>query len=220
MSTAPASLTAALAEAAAAAPTLSRGPVEDAIDELRSSGTTAGLELGERAPECALPDQLGRVVRLSEQLARGPLVLVFYRGDWCPFCTLTLQALQDELEAITAAGGELLAISPQAPDNALTLAEKHALEFPVLSDVSPATIAAYRLRHPVPPALQEVLLGRFGSDLREQNADGTWNLPVPGTFVIDGAGVVRARLVDADWRTRMEPADIVSALAGLTLSER
>jgi peroxiredoxin len=162
-----------------------------------------------------LPDQLGRVVSLGERLARGPVGLVCYRGDWCPYCNLTLRALQVELGAIYARGAKLIAVSPQAPDRTLTLTEKHELEFPVLSDATQATIAAYGLRYLVPAALQDLYL-KFGNDLREQNADGTWNLPVPATFAIDRGGVIRARFVNTDFTKRMEPAHVIAALSDLT----
>ena len=177
-----------------------------------------GLEIGERAPGFALPDQLGRVVSLDAQLAQGPVVLVFCRGDWCPYCNLTLRRLQAELETFRAHGAQLLAVSPQAPDRALTLAETHALEFPVLSDVEQATIAAYRVRYAVRSAVKN-LLNDFGNDLSQQNANRSWSLPIPATFVIDDAGVIRARFVDADFTKRTD-ADIVAALAELSANGR
>jgi len=143
-------LAAALAETAAATPASIGARFDAANRELTASGVAPGLDVGDQAPEFALPDQLGRVVSLGEQLAHGPVVLVFYRGDWCPYCNLNLRALQAELPAINARGAKLVAVSPQTPSNALTLAEKHGLEFPVLSDASQATIAAYGLRYLVP----------------------------------------------------------------------
>lgn len=219
MTTARPSLADGLAEVAAATPAAVAAAFDDANLQLAASGSAAGLQLGDDAPRFVLPDQLGRALSLEEQLARGPVVLVFYRGDWCPYCNLTLRHLQAELGAIRAAGAELIAISPQAPSRALTLAEKHALEFPVLSDIDQATIAAYRLRYTVPAAVQSLYQG-FGNDLREQNADGSWSLPVPGTFVIDAAGVVRARFVDADFTHRMEPGDIVGVLTEMAAADR
>jgi peroxiredoxin len=219
MTTASVSLAGALGEIAAAAPAPIAASFDNANRELTATGTAPGLEIGANAPQFALPDQLGRVIGLEGQLARGPVVLVFYRGDWCPYCNLTLRHLQAELAAIRATGAELVAISPQAPDRALTVAEKHELEFPVLSDVEQATIAAYKLRYTVPLALQRVY-EEFGNDLRQQNADGTWSLPVPATFVIDADGVIRARFVDADFTKRMEPAEITSVLAELPASDR
>jgi peroxiredoxin len=213
-------LATALAQTAAATPPDIAGQLESANRDLAASGVAPGLKVGERAPGFALPDQLGRTVSLDEQLARGPVVLVFYRGDWCPFCNLTLRALQDERTTIQAAGAHLIAVSPQAPDRAVTLSERHRLQFPVLSDVSQTAIAAYRLQYEVAPELRDLYAGRFGNDLREQNADETWRLPVPATFVIDQDGLIRARFVDADHTKRMEPAEIVASVAALSSDGR
>lgn len=205
-------LAAALDKTAAATPVSLAARFDAANRELTASGVAPGLDVGDRAPEFVLPDQLGRTVSLREQLAHGPVVLVFYRGDWCPYCNLTLRALQVELGAIQAHGARLIAVSPQAPDHGLTLTEKQELAFSVLSDAEQATITAYGLRYLVPAALQDLYL-QFGNDLRQQNADGSWNLPVPATFVIDREGTIRARFVSMDFTKRMEPADVVSALA-------
>lgn len=209
-------LAAALAGIAAAIPADIAAKLRAANQELAMSGSVPGLEVCEEAPGFELPDQLGRSVSLSGQLDLGPVVLVFYRGDWCPFCNLTLRALQNELDELHALGASLLAVSPQSPDHALSLTEKQELGFPVLSDRDQSTIAAYRLQYLVPSDLQVLYAENFGNDLREQNADGTWRLPVPATFVIDRGGVIRARFVDPDYTKRMEPADVLAAVARLT----
>jgi peroxiredoxin len=189
--------------------------IEAAIKEIGASGTAPGLSVGDEAPGFTLPDQLGRPVSLWERLATGPAVLAFYRGEWCPFCNLQLRALQRVLPAIRARGASLLAVSPQAPDHAPSIAEKAGLAFEVMSDVDQAVIKAYNLQFTAPADLQDVIVNVFQTDLREHTADGSWRLPVPATFVIDRAGVVRAAHVSADFRTRMEPAAIVAALDGL-----
>jgi peroxiredoxin len=215
-STTPFSLDAALAELRGSAPAEVAAVLDRGIDEIRASGAAPGLQLGDQAPDFALPDQLEREVHLVERLARGPVVLVFYRGEWCPYCNLTLRYLQDHLDAIESLGASLIAISPQSPDQALTLAERHDLRFSVLSDTTQEVILAYRLQYTLPPDTQE-LMNTFGNDLRRQTADGSWNLPVPATFVVDRDGIIRARFVDADFRTRMEAADILAALDDLDL---
>jgi peroxiredoxin len=190
------------------AETLARGAAQ-----LRS--IDFGVPVGATAPDFTLPHQLGRAVRLADRLAQGPVVLAFYRGDWCPYCNLELRALQAHLPRITELGASLLAISPQAPTNALSLVEKHGLGFEVLSDVHQAVIRAYRLQYTVPEESQEVYRTIFGNDLSQRTADGSWSLPIPATFVLDQQGVVRVRHVDPDYRVRMEPDDIISALRAL-----
>jgi peroxiredoxin len=211
----PSSLNAALTEYQSSAPAEATAVIDRGIDEIRESGIAPGLQVGERAPDFVLPDQLGLDVRLAERLAQGPVLLVFYRGEWCPYCNLTLKYLQDHLDAIEGVGAHLIAISPQSPDHALSLTERHDLRFSVLSDTTQDTIRAYRLQYTLPPETQDLYVNAFGNDLRHQTADGSWNLPVSGTFVIDRDGIIRARFVDIDYRRRMEPADILAALGDL-----
>ena len=142
-------------------------------------------------------------------------MLVFYRGEWCPYCNTYLRALQAALPEITARGATLLAVSPQSPDHSLSITEKAQLGFDVLSDVDQAVIRAYKVQFTAPADLQDVHTNVFQLDLRDHTANRSWQLPIPATFVIDRAGVVRAAHVSADYRTRMEPADIIAALDDL-----
>ncbi len=183
-----------------------------AASEVTASGVANGVAVGERAPAFALPDASGRVVTLDDLIARGPVVVVFYRGAWCPFCDLTLRAFQAALPDLRARGASLVAISPQAPDRALSAVEQAALEFPVLSDVQQRVIGEYRVRFEIPADLQALYLDDFGFDPRRQTADGSWNLPIPAIFVIGRDGIVVASHVDADYRHRMEPSAVLDAL--------
>jgi peroxiredoxin len=204
-----------LREIKARAPDAVRDRLNGAIEHLAAEGVAPGLEIGERAPMFSLPDQNGNHTRLADVLDRGPAVVVFYRGEWCPYCNVTLRAFQQQLPAMQALGATLLAISPQAPDRALILKQRHQLEYAVLSDVDQRVISSFRLQYTVPQDVQELSLTTFHNDLREQNADGSWNVPVPATFVIDSHGTVQARHVDIDYRLRMEPLDVVRALREL-----
>jgi peroxiredoxin len=143
------------------------------------------------------------------------VVLSFYRGEWCPFCNLELRALQVALPRFEAYGASLMAISPQTPDHSLSATEKNELTFDVLSDVHQEVIAAYRVQFTVPADLKDLHLEVFHNDLSTHTADGSWDLPIPATFVIDRSGIIRARYVSADYTTRMDPADIEAALASL-----
>ena len=112
-------------------------------------------------------------------------------------------------------GASVIAISPQTPNRSLSLAQKHALEFDVLSDVDQAVARAYRIHFTVPTDMKQLYLDTFHNDLAKQTADGTWDLPVPATFVIDATGMIRARHVAVDYRTRMDPDDIVRVLGAV-----
>ena len=192
-----------------------RRTLQAANVEVAASGAAPGLAVGAPALDFTLPDASGHAVTLSERLASGPVVLSFYRGDWCPYCNLELRALQAHLPQIHALGGSVLAISPQSPDRAAPLAEREGLGFDVLSDIHQETIRAYRLQFTPPAAVKDVYVNVFGNDLSTQNADGSWDLPVPATFVIDSGSIVRAAFVSADYTTRMEPADILDELRRL-----
>jgi peroxiredoxin len=184
------------------------------IEELRTSGAVPGIEVGARAPEFVLPDATGATVALRDRLAAGPVVVSFYRGAWCPYCNTELQALQGSLDAIKDRGASLVAVSPQAPDTSLSLVERLGLGFDVLSDLDQSVSRDYGLQFELAPALKAIY-PKLGMDLSLHNADGTWHLPVPATFVLDSAGVVRARHVDPDYLERMSVDDIVAALDDL-----
>jgi peroxiredoxin len=151
-------------------------------------------------------------VHLADRLAKGPVVLSFYRGSWCPYCNLELRAYQQALPRFREAGASLIAISPQQPDDALSMAEKNDLEFDVLSDVDQRVLAAYRIRFDLPPHVTEHMLDSTLAALAKQQPGGHYSLPVPATFVLDQDGVVRARHVSMAYRTRMEPAEALEAI--------
>ena len=185
------------------------------VNQIGVSGVAPGLAVGDRAPGFTLPDALGRPVSLADLLAQGPVVVTFYRGEWCPYCNLQLRALQAALPRFRELGASLVAISPQAADHSLSLTEKHDLGFPVLSDLDQEVIRAYRVQFSLAGDLEDLQVNVFQNDPADQNADHSRSLPVPATFVIDRDGTVRWALVTADWRARAEPADIVAALRAL-----
>lgn len=189
--------------------------IEASIARLVAAGPY-GLALGTTAPDFTLPDARGQVVSLAARRADGPVVISFYRGDWCPFCNMELRALQGRLADIVALGASVLAISPQAPDRAAALADSAGLGFDVLSDLDQSVSAAYGLLTVVDPMTRDLHEHVLGNDLSRQNADGTWRLPIPGTYIVDGDGTVRAAFVTADHRLRMDPAEIVAVLERIT----
>jgi len=189
--------------------------IDAALAKVAASGVAPGLSVGDRAPGFTLPDAAGKDVSLADRLGAGPVVLQFYRGEWCPYCNLQVRALQAALPDIHKRGASVIAISPQSADHSLSLAEKAQLEFDVLSDVDQRVIRDYRVQFTLPTDLQDVHLNVFDLDLRTQNADGSWNLPVPATFVIGTDSTIVAAGVELDYRTRIEPAAILAALDDL-----
>ncbi|MBD2846671.1 AhpC/TSA family protein [Paenibacillus sp. IB182496] len=185
------------------------------IREQEQSGVSFGLEEGAKAKDFTLHDALGAPVNLNEQLAQGPVVLTFYRGGWCPFCSTQLRAYQKALPEIEALGAKLIAVSPQSPDNTLSQQEKEGLRFRVLSDTHGLVAAKYNLLYEVPDYIQSIMSQQFGMSLAEYNATTRWILPVPATFMIDETGIVRSRYVNPDFMSRPDPLEILSELRKL-----
>jgi len=185
------------------------------VDELVAADVAAhAIARGDAAPDFTLPNARGGEVTLSKLVAKGPVVMAFYRGGWCPYCNLQLRAYQRALPEIRALGASLVAISPESPDKSLSTAEKNALEFEVLSDVKGEAGRAYRLFFDLSDELK-ALYAANGNDLAKVNGDGAWHLPMPATYVIGADGRVALAYVDAEYRNRLEPAEIVSSLRGL-----
>lgn len=183
--------------------------------ELAASGQAdRALTAGAHAPRFTLPSVTGETVTLDQLFAQGPVVLTFYRGAWCPYCNIALRSLQEHHAAITDRGAQLVAVSPQIPDESLSLAEKHALDFTVLSDVGSDAAKAYGLAFDLPDDLAAVY-DKLGFDLHRVNGGHPRTLPLPATYVIDQTGTVRWAFADTDYTKRAEPAHIVAALDAL-----
>ncbi|MDQ1006384.1 peroxiredoxin [Streptomyces sp. V4I23] len=196
-------------------PAAAREVMERAGDHLARSGQAdRALAVGARAPRFDLPAVAGGTVALDDLVAQGPVVLTFYRGAWCPYCNIALRALQRHNDDIAARGARLVAVSPQVPDESLSLSEKHALTFDVLSDVGSGTAKEYGLAFDLSDELG-ALYDSFGFELQRVNGGHPRTLPLPATYVIDRAGVVRWAFVSTDYTTRAEPADILAALDSL-----
>ncbi|REK84958.1 AhpC/TSA family protein [Streptomyces inhibens] len=196
-------------------PAAAREVMERAGRDLAASGQAdRALQTGDTAPHFSLPTATGETVTLDTLLSAGPVVLTFYRGAWCPYCNFALRALQEQIDAITAHGAQLVAVSPQIPDESLTLAEKHALTFPVLSDLGCDTAKQYGLSFDLPDDLAAVY-DSFGFDLQRVNGGHPRTLPLPATYVIDRDATIRWAFIDTDYTARAEPSDVLAALDAL-----
>ncbi len=191
--------------------------IDKAIAEAKSlqNGEKA-LAVGSKAPNFELPNQEGKATSLTALLAKGPVVVTFYRGSWCPYCNLQLRALQSRLADIQDLGAELVAISPQVPDDSLSKDEISEMDFQVLSDQSAKIAEAFGVAWKVPEYMVEHMRVDRGLDLEVINKGNGSILPIPATFVIDRDGSVTWRYVDVDYRTRSEPSDIIEALEKLS----
>jgi peroxiredoxin len=157
-----------------------------------------------KAPDFQLEDQDGDIVKLRSLLDKGPVVLVFYRGKWCPHCNAVIMKLQQVLEQIQSKGASLVAISPMLPDGTHYLASKRSLNFPVCSDVGNAVARKFNLTFEVLPDLRDSFL-KWGEDIPLHNGDDSWEIPLPATYIIDTNGYVVWSFVDNDPGVRAEP---------------
>lgn len=169
------------------------------------------LKVGDVAPDFTLPNAQRKSVVLSSLLRDGPVVLIFYRGGWCPYCNLQLRAYQGFLPDIQALDGQLVAVSPQLPHDSLSTAEANALSFDVLSDVGNHVAQSYGLAYVLSKELQDALRS-VNKALPDINGDESWRLPVPATFVIASRRRIVAAEINVDYRKRPDPEEILGVL--------
>jgi peroxiredoxin len=194
-------------------------PMRRATAELIASGITRGvLKVGQKAPAFALQDSNSIPVSSAELLEKGPLVLTFYRGLWCPYCNLDLQALQEALPAIEERGATLVAVSPQTAANSRRAIRDHKLEFAILSDPANALAASFGLRFKLPDYLISLYRDGFKNDLAIANGEASWTLPMPARFVIDQHGTIAYAEANPDYTRRRDPAELLPILDRLAQS--
>ena len=182
--------------------------LEGSIAELAQTGLVRqAVKAGEMAPLFRLRSRNGGFVSLSEVLDRGPAVISFFRGAWCPFCHLELQALAQVQSEIERLGATLVGLSPLPGSDSCS-------RFPVLRDPGCRIAARYRIAFTVPPQFQPAYLA-LGYPDASKKAPDRWVLPLPATYIIDRNGLVVLSYVDADYTTRLEPAEIIVALSHL-----
>jgi peroxiredoxin len=183
-----------------------------ATEMLQKSGLAdRAVQAGQSAPEFNLPELGGGRVRLSEAIENGPVVISFYRGAWCPYCNLEMQALQSALPEIERAGARLIAIAPELPEHAGQIREKGNLTFPLLHDWQNGVAREYGLVFSLPESIRPIY-ENFGIDLAASQGNDRFELPMPATYIVGRDGVVAHAFVDVDYTKRMEPSEIVGIL--------
>jgi peroxiredoxin len=183
-----------------------------ATNELIASGQAQrAKKAGEAAPEFVLLDPDGKPVASRDLLAKGPLVVSFYRGVWCPYCNLELQALQEALPEIAARGASLIAISPQTAANSRRSQRDNKLSFPILSDARSEVASAFGIRFALPGYLVETYKS-FGNNLAIVNDDPSWVLPMPARYVIGADGIIAYSEVNPDYTHRPDPSELLTVL--------
>ena len=169
------------------------------------------LPVGTKAPSFELQDHNGKVVRSSDLLANGCLVLCFIRGRWCPFCVGQMEAMNLIVPQLEQAGATLAAISPQTVKQSFFMHDQHKLRFPLLSDAGNKVARQFRLTYRV-PAAQEAIYRRAFVNLPFTNGDDSWELPIPATFTVDRNGTILDTSANEDYTDRPEPTETLNSL--------
>jgi peroxiredoxin len=198
---------------ASALPVAAAQTIDAGIAHAEAAGLASrALGTGDQAPNFTLPDATGRPQTLAHLLENGPVVLTFYRGNWCPYCNVQLRAYQQALPKLANYGATLIAVSPQTPDSTSLTASEKELTFPVLSDVSNQVARQYGLAYGVGTEVADTLRS-VGIDLAAHNGTDDDELPLTATFVIDTDGAIIWAEVIANFKDRPDPAAILIALA-------
>ncbi|TMP02283.1 alkyl hydroperoxide reductase [Pseudoalteromonas sp. S3178] len=169
------------------------------------------LQVGAKVDNFTLANHNGESIELNDLLNKGPVIISFYRGGWCPYCNLELKALNDYLAQFKTQSAQLIAISPQLPDETLSTTQKNELEFDVLSDVSNKVAERFGLLFTLDERIQ-ALYTQFGIDFEHYYGDKSFKLPLPATYVINQEGVITYAFLNEDYTLRAEPIDIMAAL--------
>lgn len=172
------------------------------------------LHAGDQFPDFDLPNANNQQLSLSALLANGPLVISFYRGAWCPYCNLEINALQQRQADIIEAGGQLIAISPQLPEKSADQVSRGQLTFEVLSDVGNKLAKQANLVFTLPEPLRPIYAA-WQLDIPAHNNDDSFELPIPATYIVDTNGTIRYAFVDMDYTRRLEPNIIIEQLKAL-----
>lgn len=187
--------------------------IEQVVAHVRATGTGAGVpKVGEAMPPFLLPDQNGRFVALADLLERGPVVVAFHRGVWCPYCRTYAAALARLHGHVRGLGGEIVAITPSLERYNRMLQDKAGATFPVLTDLDHGYALQLDLAFRIPEDYR-TLIQSIGWDLAADHGNEGWLLPIPATFVVGRDGRIRTSHIDPDYRSRMGVEDIITALS-------
>lgn len=180
-----------------------------------ANNVLGGLSVGTVAPTFEGIDQNGKEISLSSLLEKGPLVLLFYRGEWCPICNRYLSELQEDLGRITQTGAHVLAVSPETTEYIDETIEKSELTIPVLSDKDEHIMQDYKVSFTVTAAYQKKIRRFLRTDIAAQNGADTANLPIPATYIIGQDGRIQYVHYDPNYKKRASVDDILTALEAL-----
>ena len=196
-------------------PTIPQHTLNTLMDELRgliANGIAEkAINRGGRFPSFNLTNANKETRSLRDFLNHGPLIVSFYRGAWCPYCNLEINALQQRLPEINAAGAQLAAISPQLPDKSVEQVNNSKLTFEVLSDIGNLLAKDCGLVFTLPESLRPIYEA-WQIDIPGHNGDNSFELPIPASYIIDTIGKVHYAHVDMDYTRRLDPDIIIEQI--------
>lgn len=170
-----------------------------------------GLSVGDNAPEINAKDQNGEKVKLKDLLKKGEVVLIFYRGQWCPYCTRQLSQINDSLSYISSKGATVLTITPETPDNIKKTVEKSKASFSIIEDEKLAIMKSYKVNFSVDEKTI-IKYKTYGIDFDIANGSNGANLPVPATYIIGKNGKIKYKFFNPDYSKRASVKDILDNL--------
>ncbi len=169
------------------------------------------IKIGFSMPYFSLPNAKNEIVSFTELLKKGKMVIAFYRGSWCPYCNLELKVFQENISKLTEKKATLVAISPQSPDNSLTIIEKHNLTFEVLTDKD----NTFAKQLGIVFELQDFVLPYYealGINLSNFTINNDNSLPIPAVFVVDENGKLIYKFADANYMNRLDINELLKSL--------
>jgi peroxiredoxin len=189
------------------------GTLSLAINTLFASAqiNPSGLEVNDKAPQFSAIDQYGKTISLSAELKKGKVVLIFYRGQWCPYCNKELKNIEDSMELLTSKGAEVIAVTPEIPVNVNKTIGKTKATYSIISDEELKIMNAYKVAYAVDADLVNKYKS-YGIDFMQANGSNGTNLPVPAVYMIGKDGKITYRFFDVDYRNRASVKEIADHL--------
>lgn len=181
--------------------------------DISGGSIPVGLNEGDRAPTFTGYDQTGKQVTLKSFLEKGPVVLFFYRGNWCPACNKQLKAYQDSINLITDLGASVIAITPESIEFVEQTVKLHGITYTVVYDCQEQIMKDYNVMFDVTKDFNELVATRLKVNIAEHNGHAPAHLPVAATYIINGAGIITASYFDPDYHNRASVMWIVRKLA-------
>jgi peroxiredoxin len=185
--------------------------VQHLVDE---GAANDALKVGDKIPDFMLASAEGHFVRSQDLLSKGPVVLSFYRGRWCPYCSAELDALNAVASRVRDSGATLVAVTPEAGGEAIRTKFERKFDFEILCDLDNGLALECGLVFKVTPEVQKAYL-ETNLDLAKVYGNSSWFLPIPATYVVDGGGTIRGAYVNPDFRYRLDPAVIMTTVERL-----